>query len=257
MDHLVRDVVGPLANRLVAERHADRWFFVRYADPHDHLRVRFQGGAVLPVVQAAVAPLVEDGRIWKVQLDTYEREVERYGGDAGIGPCEDLFHLDSAAAVELLGALGDDGRADRRWRIALLAMDRLLDDLRLDLEGKLAVARASREALRADSRTGVEAVARVGAKYRAESKALAALFEGEGWEDARAVLDRRSLGAAPAVAALRRGAVDVEGLAGSLLHMHCNRLLRSAQTAQEMVLHDFLCRGYEGLLARGAPQRTA
>jgi thiopeptide-type bacteriocin biosynthesis protein len=246
VDQLVRDVIGPLGE-------GARWFFVRYGDPHSHLRVRFHG-ARRDVIDEAVAALVADGRVWKVQIDTYEREIERYGGPMGIGPCEELFHADSVACVELLGALGDDGRGDRRWRLAFLAMDRLLDDLGLDLEGKLAVVRRGRDGMRAEFRTGVEAQARVGAKYRAESKSLS--FDGEEWADARAVLDRRSRAAAPAVEALRRGGVSAAEIAQSLLHMHCNRLLRSAQTTQEMVLYDFLCRRYEGLLARGAPRRS-
>lgn len=39
-------------------------------------------------------------------------------------------------------------------------------------------------------------------------------------------------------------------LAGSYIHMHANRLLRSAARAQELVLYDFLCRLYESQAAR-------
>lgn len=40
------------------------------------------------------------------------------------------------------------------------------------------------------------------------------------------------------------------GLAKSYLHMHANRLLRSAQRRQEAVLYDFLARHYESEMAR-------
>src|SRR5262249_48674476 len=210
VDRLVRDLVGPLA---AAGGLARRWFFVRYADPHSHLRLRFEGNPerlqaeLLPRVQAAVAPLLDDGRLWKVQLDTYEREVERYGGPAGIGPCEQLFHHDSEATVELLQLLEDDGRGDRRWRLALLGMDRLLDDLGLDLEGKRAVLRGARGAFRAEFRAASEVARRLGAKYRAESAALGGLLGPDAgaapeWSAARAVLGRRSRRNGPAVALL-------------------------------------------------------
>jgi lantibiotic biosynthesis protein len=39
-------------------------------------------------------------------------------------------------------------------------------------------------------------------------------------------------------------------LAGSYVHMHLNRMFRSAANAQEMVLYDFLARGYESKIAR-------
>ena len=76
---------------------ADGWFFVRYGDPDWHLRVRFHGeparlhAEVLPALQAAAAPLLDDGRVWRLQLDTYEREVERYGGPEGVALAERLF----------------------------------------------------------------------------------------------------------------------------------------------------------------------
>jgi thiopeptide-type bacteriocin biosynthesis protein len=257
VDHLVRDRVGPLASELVTECLARRWFFVRYADPHGHLRLRIEGdpdrlrSEVLPRVQAAVAPLLADGRIWKVQLDTYEREVERYGGPDGIGLCEQLFHHDSEAAVEILRALEDDSRGDRRWRVALLGMDRLLDDLGLDPDGKRAVVRQARDATRGELARDDEAARRLGAKYRAEAVALSDLL-GPGddprWRAARAALDRRSQRNASTAPLLLRHACQgrltspVADISGSLLHMQANRLLRSAHLAQEMVLYDFLSR---------------
>src|SRR5262245_9744844 len=131
VDHLVREAIGPLASDWVDEGLARLWFFVRYADPHHHLRVRFEGGprtlrdALLPRLEAAVAPMLADGPVWRVQWDTYEREVERYGGPEGIGICEELFHRDSRAVVDVLQSAAGDVRDDTRWRLALLGMDRL------------------------------------------------------------------------------------------------------------------------------------
>jgi hypothetical protein len=42
-------------------------------------------------------------------------------------------------------------------------------------------------------------------------------------------------------------------LAPSYLHLHANRVLRSAQRVQEMVLYDFLARLYDSRSARSAP----
>jgi thiopeptide-type bacteriocin biosynthesis protein len=182
--------------------------------------------------------------VWKVQLDTYEREVERYGGPAGIELCEQLFHHDSEAVVELL-RLAED-RADQRWWLALLGMGRLLDDLGLDLDARQSVLCRARDAARSGLRMDGAAAGRLGAKYRAASAALAGLA-GPEWQAARDVLDRRAeRNAAPA--ALLAGRAPA--LAGSLLHMHANRLLRAAHQTQEMVLYDFLHRAVTGQAAR-------
>jgi hypothetical protein len=44
--------------------------------------------------------------------------------------------------------------------------------------------------------------------------------------------------------------VPLPELAVSYLHMHANRVLRSAHQAQELVLYDFLSRLYESRAAR-------
>ena len=44
--------------------------------------------------------------------------------------------------------------------------------------------------------------------------------------------------------------VDFPSLAMSIAHMHVNRLLRSAQRAQELVLYELLGRAYSSQAAR-------
>ena len=127
-----------MAREALATGEADGWFFIRYGDPEWHLRVRFHGdpsrlqSGVLPRLHAALEPLLADGRIWRVQLDTYEREVERYGGPEGIGLAERLFQIDSEAVLAILEMLEGDEGADLRWRLALRGIDMLLGDLRFD-----------------------------------------------------------------------------------------------------------------------------
>src|SRR5205807_10366290 len=107
-DRVLCEVVAPFVRKLIHSGAVDRWFFIRYGDPEWHLRVRFHGtpenlhAEVLPALQTAVSPLLDDGRLWRVQLDTYEREVERYGGPEAIELAEKLFHADSEAVLQLI-----------------------------------------------------------------------------------------------------------------------------------------------------------
>jgi thiopeptide-type bacteriocin biosynthesis protein len=245
---------------------ADRWFFVRYGDPDWHLRLRFHGrpaglqSEVLPALQGAVRPLLEDGRIWRFQLDTYEREVERYGGAEGIELAERLFHADSEAVLALATLLPEDARGDTRWRLALLGMDRLLTDFGFDLDTRRAVLRQTREALAAEFHVDADFKHQLGARFRAERKSLEALLAPAGGASRLAsgveVLRRRSEQLRPVLAELKASAragrlsVPLPQLASSYLHMHANRLLRSSHRAQELVLYDFLSRLYESQAAQ-------
>src|SRR5262249_50422250 len=89
-DELLLTAVGPGAQAAPASGACDGWFFIRYGDPKPHVRARWHGeparlrDEVFSALERLVSPWLEDGRVWRLQLDTYEREVERYGGDAGV-----------------------------------------------------------------------------------------------------------------------------------------------------------------------------
>jgi thiopeptide-type bacteriocin biosynthesis protein len=281
-DRVITDAVGPVVEAALASGAADGWFFLRYADPDPHLRVRLHGppgrlhAEVRPRLEAAAAASVDAGGLWRVQFDTYEREVERYGGDRGVEVAERVFAADSDAALAVLRSLAGEAGADLRWRVALCGIDRLFDDLGLTREEKRALAREGREAY--ENQFGVDGRFRrkVAERYRSERGRLEALLDaarrphperpgrperpddGGGGLLARALtaLDERSRRVAPLAGELRRLAhrgllaASIPDVAADLAHLHVNRLLRSAQPAQELVLYELLDRLYTSEAAR-------
>jgi len=107
IDTVLLTVVAPLAARHAADG-SDRWFYLRYADPEPHVRVRLhaagRGAQSLGDVAAALAPLLERGTLRRYAFDTYEPELERYGGEAALEHAETLFAHDSRRVLELLRA---------------------------------------------------------------------------------------------------------------------------------------------------------
>lgn len=257
-DGLLTEAVRPLVESCLADGLADSWFFVRYGDDGWHVRLRLHGDApaMLPRLHEAMEPLLADGRVWRVQLDTYEREVERYGGDAGMELSEDVFRHDSDAVLDLLVLLeGDDG-LDARWRLALAGTDRLLDDLGFTLSEKVDWAAARRAEFAAEFRADTNLHRQLGRRYRAERPSLEELLAASDGRDQPLrpgldVLARRSLALAAPAAELRRRGLPLGRLAASYAHMYANRLLRSSHRAQELVLHDLLYRLYQARLHRG------
>jgi thiopeptide-type bacteriocin biosynthesis protein len=208
--------------------------------------------------------LIADGRVWKLQLDTYERELERYGGDAGIALAEQLFWIDSDAVLGIVELLDGDAGADARWRLALRALPGTRPALGLSPDDKLAALRRARDTFIAEFGADVRFERAVGARFRTERAAIEALVTA----DAAALTDHplapgielltaRDARLRPVGDALR--ARDASGalsppladIVWSYLHMHANRLLRSEQRAQERVLYDFLARIYASQKARG------
>ena len=85
------------------------WWFGRYRDPDDHLRLRFAlprpdaFAAVAARVGTWAAGLRRRGLIASVQWDTYYPETGRYGTGPAMTAAEQVFAADSAAALAQLG----------------------------------------------------------------------------------------------------------------------------------------------------------
>ncbi|HYG65340.1 MAG TPA: lantibiotic dehydratase [Thermoanaerobaculia bacterium] len=266
-DRVLVEAVAPVVRQALGSGAADGWFFIRYSDPGWHVRVRFHGdpaalqSQVVPALQEAVAPMLADGRLWQVLYDTYQREVERYGGPEGMPIAERLFQVDSEAVLAILEMIEGDEGTDARWRLALRGADMLLSDLGLQDEAKLAVLGQMRESFGREFGMGKGLRVQLDQKFRAERKSLDALLDPANDETSPLapglmVLHRRSQANAPLVAELER--LEAEGrltvsraqLAPSFVHMHVNRMIRSAARAHELAIYDLLYQLHQSRAAR-------
>jgi len=266
-DQVLR-LAAPVLADCVTSALADQWHFLRYGDPDWHLRLRLHGapdsllGEVLPRLRRLAAPLLDTGQLWRIQVDTYEREVERYGGPRGIELAERIFHADSEASLAIVCLLPGAVGADLRWQVALRGIDLLFDDLGLTLAQKLAIARRARRGYEQEFGGADGAFQRaVGRRYREQRPRLESLLgRADLVPDELApsieILRQRSAAVSRAGSELRALAdagqlrADLPELAVSFAHMHVNRLLRSAQRAQELVSYEMLDRHYSSRSAR-------
>lgn len=107
---LLADLLGNLLHTLQEQNLIDNWFYIRYGDPEPHLRLRFHAErqeAIQPLLASLLqwgSTLARAGSIQRYTLDTYEREVERYGGPEGLDLCEQIFGIDSIISKNILVA---------------------------------------------------------------------------------------------------------------------------------------------------------
>lgn len=274
-DRVLREAIVPLVRNVLESADATHWFFIRYGDPQNHLRIRFAGeptklsANVLPALNSALDSLREKGLIWKVQLDTYERELERYGGAQAIELVEQLFWIDSEAVLGIIELLEGDAGADARWRLALRGSESLLEVFGFDPDARFAIFAGARDSLAREYGVGADFFAPIGDRYKRERSALEELFIPDVVRDAAhelssgfELLARRDERLRPIAGKLR--ALDAAGelapslrdMAWSLVHMHVNRLLHASQRAQELVLYDLLRRLHESRRARKEADRV-
>jgi thiopeptide-type bacteriocin biosynthesis protein len=264
VDRILVDVVAPVVEKAMSHGGADNWFFIRYKDPNNHIRLRIKGQPkrllddVLPGLMSALGPLVADRKVRSVQLDTYDREIERYGGGVGIELAERIFQADSEAVFSILRDFqGDDG-ADARWKLTLRGMHALLDDLQFTLNEKLQLSGELRRRFGEEHRADVRLERQLGATFRRERLELEALLV-NGVERlspgcralaARSQRMRETVARLRAASAAGRLTCSLPDLAASYLHMHANRMLRSEQRAHELAIYDFLARLYQSEISR-------
>ncbi len=245
-DRLLRDELAQVVQQATTSGACDQWFFIRYSDPEPHLRVRLHGdparltSEVLPHLEQAMAGPLDEGWVWRVQLDTYEREIERYGDAEGIELAEQIFHADSDAALAIVASCPGDEGLDARWRLALRGIDQLLDDLGFDLRQKARVIRQSRDSFAREFAVGADFKQQASQKFRRERASLEALMNRACDHESLLgpgllALEQRSKRLADVRSRLRQlsenGNLErpVEELAASYIHMWVNRVLRSAQ----------------------------
>jgi thiopeptide-type bacteriocin biosynthesis protein len=269
-DRVLGQFVMPVMQAAMDDGCIDRWFFVRYQDSFEHLRVRFHTGsdggllATLAQLHKRLDQARMDGLLWRVISDDYVPEVERYGGQQAMPLCEQLFCEDSSdlrVLLEIESVEGDS--APPRWLSALASLDayaaalcpdhdareRLLDTLAGNFLNEQAPGGARSQALVA-----------LGSRFRDMRKELESLRRETGalgrWQ---AHLQHSMARRGALIAALRTqlapgGVAHIAMVLHSLLHMHCNRLAPSEPRRHEVVLYDFARRLER---ARQAQRRSA
>jgi thiopeptide-type bacteriocin biosynthesis protein len=110
-NNLIARHFSTLLHECRAKNLIDQWFFIRFLDSEAHLRLRLHASS-LEVAQPLLLQsltwaqqLAHDGIIQKYVVDTYEREVERYGGVDNIATLERFFAIDSELTQLLIKEL--------------------------------------------------------------------------------------------------------------------------------------------------------
>jgi len=126
-DTLLTRVVTPLIDDLERRSAIDRFFFLRYAENGNHLRLRVRVPAdVDPRPSAAQIERAASGSplVTRIVAAEYEPEVEKHGGAAGMEIAERQFCASSRFALRCLARTSD--RPATRVLVAAWALDAML-----------------------------------------------------------------------------------------------------------------------------------
>jgi len=119
----------------------EKWFFIRYLDPHYHIRLRIQikhdvfFKQTIDIINQNLEVYIKKNIIWKISLETYNREIERYS-ESQIDNTEYAFYKDSFLFSKLLQNKDFVENIKLRIFTATRNVDFWLDLFKLDLKAK-------------------------------------------------------------------------------------------------------------------------
>jgi thiopeptide-type bacteriocin biosynthesis protein len=261
-DLVLIEVVKPLIEHLFKNNYIDKWFVIRYVDPHSHLRLRFHFSKsdniihIISYFNHLLKPFVEAGFIWKVALDTYNREIERYGKNS-IALVEDLFFHDSNTTIKYLYLLEQDNIITERWHLGLVSIDCFLNDFNFNLIEKYFLIKALKESFGKEFGLDKSLKYQLKNKFNKESKAVNKVLKEHlsfvdiyGLFNERSSCNKQPIDEILSLSEQYKLSVPLNDIISSCIHMNINRLFRTRQRLHELVIYDFLYMFYKSELAK-------
>lgn len=145
LDEILVKNVPIITNKLIKKELIEYFFYIRYEDPDFHLRLRFKiksMGSLLEIIgifNQLLSKKSLENQIYSVQIDTYKREIERYGKET-IELVEKLFCFDSVRVLNLL-KFSKMSEKEIRWLLGMKTIHYYFDLFQTQMETRLNIMR--------------------------------------------------------------------------------------------------------------------
>lgn len=265
-DKILRDDISLIITKLKKKKIISKWFFIRYNDPDFHLRVRVYVenkdniNEIISVFYKQLNSGLINKEIWKVQLDTYQREMERYGFEL-IDEAESLFHFDSDCIISVLKTIKLLNIDNYRWMIGLRLIDEILSNFSYDFQKKKNIMSFISNSYKKEFGFNDKNSKQFSLKYRENKKNIELILtkevNNENFMQIISDINNRSLCFAPIINSINNKLLEhknynLDILLSSYIHMTLNRLFRSKNRIYELLLYDFMYMYYSSEVAKAS-----
>lgn len=250
-DLILEESIEPLVKYFQEENYISKWFFIRYNDPKAHLRVRLlltdpnNYTEVLKSISTSLQNFLESGEISNIVIDTYNREIERYGENT-MEDAEIFFYKNSEFTLQCLPY--DD---EEKIIVSLFLIDQMLRKLNLSVQEKLEWMKDFNDAFKREFNADKKLNSQLDKKYREfKPKYLDFLSSDEFSGERSAFLSHIEENNAALQNVLCHNEnqslrISLRNFFQSIFHMNINRLFVSNQRVFEMIIYDYLVRYYK------------
>ena len=235
-DKILSQEISPLLSSFLSDKLIKGSFFIRYNDPHCHIRLRLHlvdkisYSKVLLKLYESLNPYLQNRELWNIQLDSYHRELERYDSQY-MEETEKAFFYDTLLILKLLEK--ENFIEDESFRLfsAIKNIDYWLSLFNLSIQEKLDFSK--RMEAYYSSEFDISFKNHISSKYREIREELDSFFETSIFETF--FLEREKY--------LRKLKLNRNKLP-DYIHMSLNRWFNSEQRALELMAYAFAVKQY-------------
>lgn len=266
-EKILVDIINPFTEELLSKKIIDKYFFLRYHDAGNHIRIRFHkaGSAgfwkkIINQLQQLLQPYIFTHQVYNVQFETYQREVERYGFDT-MHLSEEIFFYQSVAVLNFISMLdGDDGE-QYRWQVALKAIDLFLDGFHYAIDQKRDLIKSLDKSFAGEFNIKTAEQKKISERFSTH-KQMVQLVMSDAWkehEDLKRAIPVFQIENDSYITCIediinspsvQQDMQQLNRLMQGYLHMFINRIFVSNQRKTELVIYDYLFRYYESKMMR-------
>ena len=264
-DAFIAEVMEPFVNWLDTVNPVRNWFYIRYMDPMFHIRLRFRlrnnrdMGLLVEKLRDISKDFYSNGLIWKTEISTYEREIERYG-NYWIEAAENLFEIDSRFWISIIPSLRKiSGGEEIRWQSAMLSAHSLFSDFGLSVSERIDLLAKMTDSFMVEFGGSKRLRLQLDHKLRENRELIEEIMSNPGRagiEQLKPALGSRSRENIKAISGgavlLENNGILKQSSIADIIHMSLNRGLRSKHRMQELVIYYFLKKTYISRMAREA-----
>ncbi len=254
---LTKDI-NRITARLKKQNILKSWFFVRYNDPEHHLRLRIQVNPedaveVVRYFEKKIRGHVEKGSVNNLLLDTYKREIERYGEET-MEFAEQIFNTSSELVMSYLKNITTNATNFSELHLALVSVDAVLEVLFPENSSRIHLLKSIHESMKHEFDDSKQVKLQLDNKYREYSGFI------NNMNLNRPVITR--------ITGKKQFNCFVNSfkhlklntpwlthaklmkLAADLIHMHLNRVFNDKQRSHEFIIYYLLYKYYLSAQAR-------
>ncbi len=257
VDIILYEKLSLIISSLIDDKVISKWFFVRYKDPDDHIRIRLNcdDSKKITIVINKLYPVLNElllsDVVWKIQTDTYQREIERYGENTIINS-ENIFYYDSEMFLKLFSFQYFFHKNENQIFFSLLAIDSFLNTFLFTISEKYLLLESLQTSIKNEFSADKVLKKELDKNYREYAIEINRFLKGEAIDEFPEIYDlisEKQHKIQPLVNDIKESVqVPLYDFLSSHIHMIINRQYTSRQRQYECLIYDHLFRYYKTTL---------